>query len=545
VSDRDERLLDAFLEDLGSAPVPEELAQSVTRRIRDQQPERQRNFAPWLVIAAAVAVVVALAGVAAIAAGPSPVPSLASVASLPAPSSPVATASPIPSASSGQMLPPGTPVPSDTPPPSSSPASLTGVVSWRLRLTGTGAKAVIGLVRDESGLLAGVSPMTDVGAARGASVGPGSDANSVVVQTAVASCTQWVSITVASDGRSIDLVPTKSPGPCFGVAGTVAAELHFKAPVSAAAMTATLRPYQFYTAVVETFVMAVAQGAEQELFVGGLDSGAVVATSTDGGAVWTSQHLGDGQVNALGVGGDGAVWVSVSCSTAEWDHCGRGVYRADVGNGGLAAARRVLSVQPVALAVDGQAIAALDQPDVSDRGGSLAWPPRSLWLSEDGGATWTTPTLPCESQSSYATSISFDQARRLVVLCEEGGATGSARKHLFRSDDPPTGTWTAMPDPPEAGTSMTLELTADGSGWLFGDRSPLLVTSDGGASWTANAKVADGDARIVKAGQAWPSAGGLADVYDRDRSALLLLRTFDGSAWTELAEFPDPPCCGG
>ena len=93
--------------------------------------------------------------------------------------------------------------------------------------------------------------------------------------------------------------------------------------------------------------------------------------------------------------------------------------------------------------------------------------------------------------------------------------------------------------------TASLALTAGGHGWLFGTHSPLQVTMDGGATWAANPTVADGTARTLGAGQPWPGGGGIALVVDMRRAANLLLRSVDGSTWTELAEFPDPPCCGG
>jgi len=91
---------------------------------------------------------------------------------------------------------------------------------------------------------------------------------------------------------------------------------------------------------------------------------------------------------------------------------------------------------------------------------------------------------------------------------------------------------------------MGLALRSDATGWLWGARSPLLATRDGGRTWTA-LDVADGDVRIVQDADAWGGGAGVVLVWDGDRQETLLLRTNDGQAWTELFAWPTPVrCCG-
>ncbi|HEY5627883.1 MAG TPA: hypothetical protein VIR16_00095, partial [Candidatus Limnocylindrales bacterium] len=117
------------------------------------------------------------------------------------------------------------------------------------------------------------------------------------------------------------------------------------------------------------------------------------------------------------------------------------------------------------------------------------------------------------------------------------GAGGTAKKQLQRAiDDPPTA-WTTEPPPPDQGTGMQLDLSDGGHGVAWGDRSPLLTTSDGGASWTPHPDVADGEARFVEDASAY-GGGWAVIVGDPARQAALLLLSEDGSSWREVAAYP-------
>jgi hypothetical protein len=118
-----------------------------------------------------------------------------------------------------------------------------------------------------------------------------------------------------------------------------------------------------------------------------------------------------------------------------------------------------------------------------------------------------------------------------------------SNKELVRSTDFGM-TWSKFAEGPYPGTGSSIDILADGTGWFWAPRSPLLVTRDGGSSWTA-LSVADGDVRIVSGADAWGGGAGVALVWDPDRQATLLLRTANGKTWTELTSFPAMPCCGG
>ena len=88
---------------------------------------------------------------------------------------------------------------------------------------------------------------------------------------------------------------------------------------------------------------------------------------------------------------------------------------------------------------------------------------------------------------------------------------------------------------------MHLDLASDGTGWMWGDRSPLLATTDGGVTWTSLA-VADPDLRLTIDADAWGLGAGVVLVHEQERTILLLV-TGDGAA-SETFSWP-VYCCGG
>ncbi len=124
MTDRDERLLEAFLDELGSAPVPTGLSRRVSRRIEDEHPARASRVGAWFMPFGAALALVAFVGFVVITGGPKPSPSVLPV---PPSASPSASAASSPSVSvtlapiaTPSVPPTGLPNPSDTPSPSAS-----------------------------------------------------------------------------------------------------------------------------------------------------------------------------------------------------------------------------------------------------------------------------------------------------------------------------------------------------------------------------------------------------------------------------------------
>ncbi len=163
----------------------------------------------------------------------------------------------------------------------------------------------------------------------------------------------------------------------------------------------------------------------------------------------------------------------------------------------------------------------------------------SLQLNDDGGDTvWAPIEDSCPGEFGLAdaerTSLSD-----LLVLCLAEGGTGGSFKTFFASDD--TGaTWVERSKSGVDGTGLFdmgtpngFDIAADGSGWMWGSRMPLLNTTDGGASWN-QLDVADGDGRIVTEASYLGAGAGFVLLHEPQRQAKLLLWTRDGQTWEEL-----------
>jgi hypothetical protein len=171
---------------------------------------------------------------------------------------------------------------------------------------------------------------------------------------------------------------------------------------------------------------------------------------------------------------------------------------------------------------------------------SYAFPPRHVELSSVAGLTWRSVASPCADLE--ATGIALDGQLRPLVVCQGEPGGGTARKTLYRATTPEASAWTKLAPPPEMGTQFEMSIASDGTGVMWGPRSPLLTTADGGAHWTADPPVADGNARIVLGGSALGGDRAVVLVWDPDRQGTeLQLVTWHGlAAQTTMAFFPIP-----
>jgi hypothetical protein len=548
VSDRGDRLLDAYLEDLGSTPPPSGLARDVLRRIRDDRPSRVSRFGRWWAVAAAVGVI-AIGGVAFAVAGPSPTAPVTSPAppSLAGNNSPSPAASPTPG-EPGSVPPPGTPEPSiiATVPPTYAPGALSDLPSWRVNLIGADAKQpVVALVVDPQGRLTGAAPATSRFITAGFKSGilPGSTDHAVDVYWRGTTCDGWATVELGGDGRTVTVSTTPLPLSCHSpTARLYGLELRFAARVDATTLELAMGPAQRYTDDTAPGVIAF---TDRTHGIAGLGNGVATAAETaDGGLTWHLTPIADGWATGVALNGTTA-WLAIACDPSAYEHCAAGVYRRDGDRW-----TRVVAMDPGPLAVSGARVAVLDQRLADPGAGTLAFQPTGIRFSDDSGATWTSIPSPCPAATPWLKSVAF-RSEGVEAVCESQGAGGTAHKVLMGADSPRS-TWTPLHPLPEAGTSMGLA-TAPGptsasspseSGLLWGARSPLLTTTDGGATWTAHRDVADGDVRIVAAANAW-SIGGVVAVGDPDRNATVLLTSTDGMTWTEMTSFMDVPCCGG
>jgi hypothetical protein len=473
-----------------------------------------------MLLAAALAVTV-MAAVAWVVAGPGPTP-------VPLPS---ATESVVPSASTAS--PPLSPTATSSVLPSGSPDAGAGI--FRLNLIGGPLlNALPVLVMDRSGTVKGVAEGSGLGTVDApVSVTAGPDPSALVVHWTGGVCDQLVRIEVDATSQTVTVSTAVLPGGCDLVGIDRAVELRFSGHVDASAFHGRILGRLALPTSVQPGTAAFTDPAHG--FVGGTEASyglAVVSETFDGGATWAISPVSWGTVVGLGLDGNEDPWAAVACGDTT-DGCVAGLYTR-TGTGWT----RGLAMDPVRLAVSGRAVAVIEQLPI-DPLASYAFPPRGLRLTRDGGTSWAILKDPCPATTSYATAVALDGEARLVVVCEGGGAGGGSNKTIWRSVGDVPGRWEKLADGPEPGTGMSMGLAPDGTGWLWGARSHLLATKDGGASWTS-LTVADGDVRIVQGADAMGAGSGVVLVWDPDRRATLLLRTSDGKAWTEMHAYPAP-----
>ena len=356
-------------------------------------------------------------------------------------------------------------------------------------------------------------------------IGPGSDRRSITVGWTGSVCDERAELELAADGRTLALrFPQRAGCDAMGVGFSL--ELRFAAPVGPAEVHGT---WSQDLVEVRDLSRPVVVAFTDPLhgWVGGTTNkgDAVVLETADGGTTWRVGGLASGEVTDIAAIGDGGAIAGLACD--EGDGCRSGRYRYD-GDGVWG--RTALEV-PLRLSFAGPAGAGLF---------GVAAP--SLSLSGDGGESWRSVASPCAA-SDHLAAVSRTDRAGIVVACESQGAGGGSNKALYRSADGGR-TWGRPVAGPAAGTGTGLDVLADGTGWLWGDRSPLWTTGDGGATWSA-LDVADGDVRMIEDADAWGGGAGVVLVSDPDRQATLLLRTDDGRAWTELFAWPSGvTCCG-
>ena len=131
---------------------------------------------------------------------------------------------------------------------------------------------------------------------------------------------------------------------------------------------------------------------------------------------------------------------------------------------------------------------------------ATVYPP--LWSTEDGGSSWTQRRIPCRAGLSVVASVAPGGA--LVTVCAGQPSASAQGKSTAVSSDGGR-TWSVhvrctelgMPrcarNPLIHGYLGEVDATSAGTFYVIGIRSPLLVTHDGGASWTALRSVGDVD----------------------------------------------------
>jgi photosystem II stability/assembly factor-like uncharacterized protein len=225
--------------------------------------------------------------------------------------------------------------------------------------------------------------------------------------------------------------------------------------------------------------------------------------SHNGGRTWSRSRV-PGQVLNVATA-PGSVWLltATKCRSAK----AAGVPECRLGllisrNGGRSWRPSAAPLAARAFAATGAASASLVRAGAGT-GYVLGTPGPSavpLWITRDGGRSWTRRSVPCLRGAQYA---ELAAARRgvLTVACAGQPSAGFQPKSVARSV---TGgrSWTVSVSCPGAGRCASPDLdegylgsvaaVSDRTVFLVGDRSSLLVTRDGGRHWT-RVRTAGGD----------------------------------------------------
>ena len=363
----------------------------------------------------------------------------------------------------------------------------------------------------------------------------GATPDSVLVQLITGGCDAAATLDVASDGRHLTLTfPPRDA--CDQKDPSFVADLTFDGPVDAAdfdgseaqaALTAGLDPEG-------THPTSVAFGDDLHGWVGGttVDGQVAILETSDGGSTWTVSVVGDGSVAALAVTPGGATAGRLCPDGAE--ACGAGTWLEANGGWFPAGPDRAVS-----LAFDGQAGIGLFQVDGIRADNGMPLP--AVRVTGDGGLTWTDLANPCLPLGPLSAALGPGDER--LALCGGEGAGGGSEKTLYAATAP-DGEWRVVGSTGEGGTlpwmgaPARLSIAPDGTGLLWGPRSPLMGTTDAGRTWH-DLGVADSETRLAEAGYAANGGAAAALVYEGAHRSELLLVTRDGGAtWETRATWP-------
>jgi hypothetical protein len=248
--------------------------------------------------------------------------------------------------------------------------------------------------------------------------------------------------------------------------------------------------------------------------------------TTDGGEQWASVAGPGGTIVDLEVSDGQLLALTDSCTAQSGCSTAQTLERRALAGGSWSAVTLVTSAEVIA--TQARVAAVLE-------GGHVV-------VTGDGGLTIATHSLPCaDAVGTAGSAVAVTGPSSLALLCAGGAAMGSVQKTVYVSDDLGA-TWAKAGSPPvggdpwgiSAGTpGQQVVAAASGASWLY-------YSADGGAQWSVAYRAGDGGAGFNDLGFT-TAADGVAvhgPVY-RDGNTYgmpgqLLLTSDGGASWTTV-----------
>jgi hypothetical protein len=174
-----------------------------------------------------------------------------------------------------------------------------------------------------------------------------------------------------------------------------------------------------------------------------------------------------------------------------------------------------------------------------------------MWFTADGGATWSARQVRCGRIAAISATLTAAPDGTLLAVCDGQPAAGYQQKSAGRSTDGGS-SWTARTpcpvsrltchggSPLDSGYLGQIDAVSAGTAFLVGDRSSLLVTTDGGSRWrTVRPVIGDsggGTAQVIFVNR---RDGFVLGDDARNNEVPTIWRTTDGGArWSGVVPWP-------
>jgi photosystem II stability/assembly factor-like uncharacterized protein len=270
----------------------------------------------------------------------------------------------------------------------------------------------------------------------------------------------------------------------------------------------------------------------------------ILAVTDDGGRRWrVTKQLMAPITHLTIVPGTRTFWATASRCDYFLDGCGRRLLRSPDGG-------RTWAIEPSTLLNPGFASASVGFSATGNVRDGFDHGP--IAFTRDGGTTWSRRPGPCNGWQNMPVAFSFPSASTGWLLCgsREPGAGFFQFKAVYRTVDAGD-SWQPMtrssPDgsvghslPPNGG-ALGIRMFEGGTGYVWaggGDNAYLMTTIDGGATWRAVWDGVDGGGSEL-ASISWLDPINAYAIRWRSGFGFDLLITHDGGAsWSSRARWP-------